>query len=468
MRTKKMTEKAIKKGQKVLVIDGGGRGSALVYAYGKSPQVGEIFAVPGNDLMHDLTDKPVRIFPSLTTSDIEGVLALCREHHVDLVDIAQDSAAAVGMGNALQKAGIAFIGPTKEASQLEWDKAWAREFMKAQGIPHPRFEVFVSADDALAFLDAQPDQPWVVKANGLAEGKGVLVTAGAREARAAISQMSRFGVAGETFLLEQCLVGEEFSTYIISDGTHWQIIGSAQDHKRVGDGDTGANTGGMGCSTPPLLLTPSLLQEISEQIVEKTIAGMKKIGRPYTGILYLGGMVVTENGQQKIYVIEFNARWGDPEAEVLMPGLQSDMFEMAHAVASGDIRSLSVRVNKKARVAVVGASKGYPGDYSAVKGKEIFGLSQAAAQPDITLFGAAVKKVNGTHIANGGRLFHVVGEGRDVIDARAKAYAAMSLISIEGDNLQYRHDIGWRDVARLEARLKKKKSQKKTANEKSQ
>jgi phosphoribosylamine--glycine ligase len=433
----------------VLIIGGGGRESALVYGYGKSPAVSQIYVAPGNDLMQDATTKPVHIFPDISTTDIKKIIELCEKYHITLVDIAQDNAVAAGLGDALEEVGVLFVGPKRAAGQLEWDKAWSRQFMKINEIPHPSFGVFSSAEKAIEYLDQHPNQPWVVKANGLAEGKGVIVTNTTEEAKLAISEMKRFGIAGETFLLEQCLMGEEFSTYLVSDGTHWQVIGSAQDHKRAYDGDTGLNTGGMGCSTPPLLLTKKLNQVIAQKIVKKTIEGMKKIGRPYTGILYVGGMIIeTERGLQP-YVIEFNARWGDPEAQVIIPGLQIDLFEMNMAVARRNITKIKITVDKKARVVVAGVSKGYPINYSEVKGKQIFGLAKASKVRGVMILGAGVKRVDKNEYANGGRLFYVIGEGKTVIEARKKVYKALSLLSIEGDNLHYRTDIGWRDVKRL-------------------
>ena len=434
----------------ILIIGGGGRETTLVYGYGKSPAVQKIFAAPGNDLMQDVTRKPVTTFPTVKTTDVEQILSICRKQHIDLVDIAQDNAVAVGLGDALERESIPFMGPKKAAGQIEWDKAWARKFMAEHDIPHPDFQVFSDAETALRYIAQKPDQPWVVKASGLAEGKGVVIAQDRAETVAAIHEMKRFGSAGTTFLLEQFLKGEEFSLFVISDGTRWQIIGSAQDHKRVGDGDEGLNTGGMGCSSPPLLVTPPLLKKISAQIIERTIRGMRKIGRPYTGILYLGGMLVGNTP----YVIEFNARWGDPEAQVVIPSLQTDLFAMSQAVAEGDIRKLRIRTDHLSRVAVAGVSNGYPSDYAAVKGKRVFGLRETQKIKGVRIFGAGIQRRNGKEYAHGGRLFYVVGEGKNVIEARRKAYETMSSIYIEGNNLRYRMDIGYRDVERLCVRKK--------------
>ncbi|NTU73361.1 phosphoribosylamine--glycine ligase [Candidatus Roizmanbacteria bacterium] len=432
----------------VIVVDGGGRGSALVDAYARSPYVYKIIAIPGNDLMAlNAAGKEVVIHPELKTTSVDEIVAISKRESVALVDVAQDNAVEAGLVDKLREEGIPVVGPTRLAGQLEWDKAYAREFMKKYSIPHPAFYVFQETGKAIEFIQEQAEQSWVIKASGLAEGKGVIIAQSREEAIAACEEIKRFGKSGDVFLLEQCLVGEEFSMYAVSDGTHYQIIGAAQDHKRVGDGDKGPNTGGMGCSTPPLILTPLLTDKIKTEILDKTFAGLQTEGRPYTGILYLGGMIVQENGHDVPYVIEYNARWGDPEAEVLLPGVTSDYFTLSAGVARGDITGLDLGLDGKARVAVAGTSKGYPGDYSAVKGKRIVGLEEAI-QAGAKVYGAGIKKNEQGYVANGGRIFYVIGEGANVVEARKNAYKVMSKITIEGNNLHYRTDIGWRDVER--------------------
>lgn len=269
-----------------------------------------------------------------------------------------------------------------------------------------------------------------------------------------VQEMERFKDAGGVFLIEKWLQdedgsGEEFSTYVFSDGQNYKVIGSAQDHKRVNNFDEGENTGGMGCSTPPLVMTPDLLRDVEMGILDKTISGLQAEGRLYKGVLYLGGMAIRERGRQSPYVIEFNARWGDPEAQVILPGLINDLFEISMAIVQGDVRGLRLKTDNKARVAVTGASKGYPGDYEEARGKRIYGLDKARKIDGVSVYGAGVKEEDGKHYANGGRLFYIVGEGETVIDARRKAYEAMSAVHIDGNNLHYRTDIGWRDVQRL-------------------
>lgn len=442
-------------GNTVLVVDGGGRGAVLVDKYAQSEHVERVIAVPGNDLMKVNTDKSVKIYPQFKTTSVSKILEICKKEQVNLVDVAQDNAVEVGLVDELTKRGIPTVGPTRKAGQIEWDKAWAREFGKQRGIAQPFFKICLSEQEGIEFLRSQPDQPWFVKAAFLAEGKGALPARNNQEAMERVREMERFKDAGRFFLIEKWLrgedgeAGEEFSTFIFSDGKHYKIVGSAQDHKRASNFDEGENTGGMGCSSPPLVLTAEIMQDVTIGIFDKAIEGLQEEGRPYKGVLYLGGMLIKENGTLSPYVIEFNARWGDPEAEVIVPSLVNDLFETSMAIANGDIRNLKLQTNNKARVVVAGASKGYPGDYSQVRGKQIYGLDEARKVNGVRFYSAAIKEDRGRHYANGGRLFYLVGEGETVIEARERAYEAISLAFIEGNNLHFRTDIGWRDVERL-------------------
>lgn len=432
----------------VAVIDAGGRGSALVNAYAKSNKVDEIIAIPGNDLMQINTNKEIHTFPHLKTTSREEILKICKKHHVALVDAAQENAVEAGVTDLLRENGFKVFGPSKKAGQIEWDKSYARKFMLKYTLPIPKFWVFQNHTRAKEFLKSQPGQPFVIKASGLAEGKGVIIAQNIAQALVAVSQMAKFGSSGETFLIEEFLDGEEFSSYAISDGKTFQYIASAQDHKRALDGDKGLNTGGMGCSTPPLVIGSNVQNKISD-IFKETFEGLKKENRPYTGILYLGGIVVSG----KVYIIEFNARWGDPEVECILPGIKNDWFEVAQAVAEGNLSKVKINHDGKSRIVVAATSKGYPQDYSAVKGKEIAGFGQLIKTSGIKVYGAGVKEVDGKYLTSGGRLFYVVAKGKNVIEARKKAYSALEKVSIPGENrenlLQYRKDIGYRDVARI-------------------
>ena len=425
----------------VVVIDGGGRGAALVHKYSKSPHVKKIIAIPGNDLMAINSDKIVQIHKDVSTTDAYGILEICKKENPDLIDVAQDNAVEAGVTDALAEHGFKVTGPTKSAGQIEWDKAWSRNFMAKYGLPSPAFKVFNSTSSAKEFIGEQKeDKVWFIKAAGLAEGKGVIQANTNLEAIAKIDEIKNFGSASETFLIEEGLVGEEFSMFAISDGKTFQIIGSAQDHKRLYDGDLGPNTGGMGCSTPPLVVDENIYKQ-AEKIIKKTIDGLSEEGRRYCGILYLGAMVVSG----EVFVIEFNARWGDPEAEVIIPGIQNDMFEVGMNVARGTLSDITIKTDDKARVVVTGALK--PG--TTVTKRELFGVDKISKLPNVLFYGTRVTYENGRYFVSSGRLFHVVGEGKTVIEAREKAYEAMAQLRIEGDYLHFRTDIGWRDVERL-------------------
>ncbi|MBI2594250.1 phosphoribosylamine--glycine ligase, partial [Candidatus Curtissbacteria bacterium] len=283
----------------VLVIDGGGRGAVLVKKYLVSRYVSKVYCLPGNDLM--LLDKNVRIYPDIKTTDIANIRKIVKGEKIDLVDVAQDDAVAKGLVDALIDDKVKVIGPTRLAGQIEWDKAWARNFMRDFKIPSPEFKVSKSQREAISFIKAQKENEWFVKASGLAAGKGALYAQNNQEAIECIGQMSSFGKAGETFLIEECLAGEEFSSFAIVDGENFIIIGHAQDHKPVYNGNLGPNTGGMGCTSPPMVITADIERQI-EAIIKKTTEGLVRMKRPYRGILYLGGMI---DQKRKVYVIEF-------------------------------------------------------------------------------------------------------------------------------------------------------------------
>lgn len=428
----------------VMVIDGGGRGSALVDKYSQSKLVNKIFAVPGNDLMTLNKSKPVKIFPDLKTTSVPEIINICRQEKIDLVDVAQDNAIAVGLVDELTKNNIPVFGPTQQAGQLEWDKSWSRQFMQKYQLPIPEFHVFNNPESGYQFLNSIPDKPWFVKASGLAEGKGVIPANNNSEAKIAIDQMSKFGQSGQTYLLEEWLVGEEFSAFAIVDGSDFQIMSFAQDHKRVDDHDQGPNTGGMGCVSNPLIVNKKVITQIKD-IFQKTVAGMVTENRPYQGILYLGGMVVG----QKVYIIEFNCRWGDPEAQVIIPSIKNDLVDISFSVINHQLKSQKIKTDSKTRIVVTAASRGYPVNYDQVKGKQIFGLKKILSSKKVKLFGAGTQIKDHQFLAHGGRLFYLVSSGKNIIDARKKVYSELAGISLEGNNLHYRTDIGWRDVQRL-------------------
>lgn len=439
----------------VAVIDAGGRGAALIDKYANSPLVDELIAIPGNDLMQSNTKKPVQTFPGLKTTSKQEILEICQKNQATLIDVAQDNAIEAGVSDLLRDNGFKVVGASRYTGRLEWDKAWSRDFMVKYDLPIPSYQVCTSQEQGLKFLQTQKDQAWFIKAAGLAEGKGVIPARNNEKAVEAIKEMSRFGSAGQTFLIEQALIGEEFSAFAISDSSSYQFLGTAQDHKRVDDGDLGPNTGGMGCSTPALVVSANIRHQVDE-IFSKTFAGLKKEDLIYQGVIYLGGIVVKEEGEDKVYIIEFNARWGDPEVECILPGIENDWLEVGIAVAENKLDEIKIQNDNLSRIAIAAASLGYPEDYSKVKGKNIFGLAELINTPGIKVYGAGTKLVNGKYEAHGGRLFYVIAEGEDVIEARQKAYSALEEVSIPGENgadlLHFRRDIGYRDVSRLQSK----------------
>lgn len=433
----------------ILVIDGGGRGSTLVAKYLQSPHVSKVLAIPGNDLMLELhKSKTVKIFPKIKTTNVKSIIKICGKHKVDLVDVAQDDAIAAGLVDELIKNRIKVFGPTKLAGQIEWDKAWAREFMKKFKIPSPVYRICYSQKEGVGFIANQKEGKWFVKASGLAAGKGAIEANSKNDALKAISQMKNFGRSGKIFLIEEALVGEEFSSFAIVDGINFKILGHAQDHKRVDDGDLGPNTGGMGCSSPPMVITDKIEAQIIK-IFDKTVKGLASASRPYQGILYLGGMI-DPNG--KVYVIEFNARWGDPEAQAILPSIKNDYYQLVTFSLRGlalKAKMPQIKKDNLYRIVVTVASHGYPNDYSNVIGKQIIGIDNIKKNKEVEIHGAAVKKVGKKYLANGGRLFYVVGKGKNVAQARKIAYNALSLVRIDREFLHYRTDIGCRDLERF-------------------
>lgn len=473
----------------VLIIDGGGRGAALAHAYSKSPFVKKILSVPGNDLMCINTRKQILTFPSIKTTDSESIIKICKKEKVDLIDVCQDNAVEAGLVDTLTREGFNVIGPTRNAGQIEWDKGWARNFMKKYNLPIPLFKICKTEKEGLDFIQLKsslinhslenennPSNKWFIKAAGLAEGKGVLPGENLEKAKLSIKRMSQFGTSGSTYVIEEWLTGEEFSAFAISDGITFKIIGYAKDYKRAFNFDEGPNTGGMGCISHPQIVTDTIKKQV-HGIFKKTFDGLKKEGKPYRGILYLGGMVVhsrpefpekmlkqaQHNSIPKVYIIEFNARWGDPETQVIAPSIKADFFTLGMAISKQKLSKFLIKTDKKVRVVVAGCAHGYPTDYSRVNGKLIFGLEEVMKDKNGVLYGAGVavkkkyrnmgkkilkqrKRAATAYYAQGGRLFHIVANGKNIHEARRKVYSLLSQVYIEGNNLQYRTDIGWNDV----------------------
>lgn len=431
----------------VLIVGAGGREHAISCAYERSPKVSKIIVAPGNDFISYGREKEVICDGECSLKDPNSILKIAKKYKPDLIDVAQDDALACGCVDLLEKEGFKVFGPTRAASRIEWDKDWSREFMKKYKIPVPWFKSFDNTDKAKGFVEGVfcegGEKMLYIKAAGLCEGKGALKITNLEEAFWAIDEMEKFGEAGKSFLIEEGLVGEEFSYYAICDGEKYKIFKSAQDNKRVFNFDCGPQTGGMGVVSPAEVSEP-ISEQIEEEQIARAFEGMVSEGVPYKGVLYLGGIIdgdILKN-------IEYNARWGDPECQTILPGLTTDYVDIVLGVLDGNLDSVGIEQDDFVRVCVVGASRGYPEDYSDVKGNRIYGLEEAMKEEGVQVFGAGIKKEGDNFYVNGGRLFSVVAKGNNILEAKEKAYSAMAKISIEGNGLHYRTDIGWRDVER--------------------
>jgi len=427
----------------ILILGSGGREHAIADAYAKNKKVKKIFVAPGNPFI-DFSNKKTKSLQDVPSTDLEKIKDTIKKFDINLVDVAQDDPIALGFVDKLTEIGVRAFGPTQKASEIEWSKEWSRNFMLKYHLPIPHFKSFDSQGKGVFYVKSLREQPLYVKASGLALGKGAIRAENKKEAILAIKQMKGFGKAGETFVIEEAMTGEEFSLFAICDGENYKILGTAQDHKTAFNGDTGPNTGGMGCVSKPKILTPKILNEIEKKILIPFMKGMKKEKRDYVGILYLGGMVT----EKEVKVVEFNSRWGDPEAEVLIPSIESDYLTLVENVLNKKLNKLKIKNDKFIRLSIAGCSRGYPTDYSKVKGKIIIGLEKVCKLPNINIYGAGISKNENKFVANGGRVFHLTGVGLTLSQARMRAYGAISLIAIENNNLHFRTDIGWRDVGR--------------------
>lgn len=421
---------------KVLVIGSGGREDALVWKLGQSPRVSKIFCAPGNGgIAERATCLPV------AADDAEGLLAAVAREGIDLTVVGPEVSLAAGVVDRFMAAGRRIVGPTREAAQLETSKVFSKAFMQRHHIPTAKSVVARSAQEALAVLDLHP-LPVVIKADGLAAGKGVVVTADRDEARDAVrSMMERraFGVAGETVLIEECLQGMEATCMAFCDGRSFVMMPAAQDHKRAQDGDRGPNTGGMGAYAPSPFVTPDVLSIVRERVLAPALAGMAAEGMPYRGILY-AGIMLTPAGPK---VLEFNCRFGDPETQVVLPLLTTDLVDVCEAIAEGRLDRTPVRWRDETAVCVVMTAQGYPGDYR--KGDAITGLD-AAAEGDAVVFHAGTARENNRLVTAGGRVLGVTGVGPSVAVARERAYARVKTIHFSG--AAYRSDIAVRALSR--------------------
>lgn len=417
---------------KVLIVGSGGREHAIVQKVSESPRVEKIYCAPGNAGIAELAecvDIPVMKFDRL--------VAFAKEQAIDLTIIGPDDPLVAGIVDAFETAGLRVFGPRKNAAIIEGSKAFSKDLMKKYHIPTAAYETFEDAEAALQYLETKAAFPIVLKADGLALGKGVLICNTLEEARAGVKTImldKQFGNAGNRMVIEEFMTGREVSVLAYCDGTHIKTMTSAQDHKRAMDGDQGLNTGGMGTFSPSPFYTEEIDAFCQKEIYEKTMAAMKAEGRDFVGILFCG-LMITEQGTK---VLEYNARFGDPEAQVVLPRMKNDIIEVMEACIDGRLDEIDLQFEDNAAVCVVLASDGYPVSYE--KGFEIKGLERFKEQTGYYAFHAGTIQKDGKILTNGGRVIGITAKGSSLKEARAHAYQATEWVSFE--NKYMRHDIG--------------------------
>jgi phosphoribosylamine--glycine ligase len=416
----------------ILLIGSGGREHALAWRLAQSPRLGKLYAAPGNPGIGEYAE-----LAALDPADHRAVIDFCHRHSIGFVVIGPEAPLVDGLGDNIRTMGIPVFGPSKAPAQLEGSKSFTKDLCARAGIPTAAYAKVTSKDGALAALD-DFGVPVVVKADGLAAGKGVTVAMTRADAEGAIADL--FAVSGAEAVIEEFLEGEEVSLFVLTDGTTLVPFGSAQDHKRVGDGDTGPNTGGMGAYSPARVLTPALEQQAIETIVAPTVAALNAMGAPYSGVLYAGLMLTAEGPK----LIEYNARFGDPECQVLMMRFEGDLLELMLAVAEGRLADHPAPAfSAETALTVVMAARGYPG--TPESGGAVGGI-EAAEATGARVFQAGTRRNGATLVAAGGRVLAVTATGADVAAAQAAAYRAVEAIDFPTGFC--RHDIGWREVAR--------------------
>ncbi len=420
---------------KVLVVGSGGREHALCWTIAASPLVDKLYCAPGNAGIADVAE-----CVAVASDDVDALVDFSRENQIEFVVVGPEAPLVGGLVDRLEAIGIKAFGPSAEAAMLEGSKGFMKDLCAKYNIPTAFYGRFTSPDAAREFVH-ENGAPIVVKADGLAAGKGVIIAETIAEAEAAIDDMlsgNRFGDAGAEIVIEEFLNGEEASFFVLVDGEHALPLASAQDHKRVGDGDTGPNTGGMGAYSPAPVVTEDMVETVMTEIIYPTIRGMAADGHPYKGVLYAGLMI--ENGVPRL--LEYNVRFGDPECQVLMARLKSDLLPALIASRDGVLDNFDLRWYDEVALVVVMAANGYPGDYE--KGSEIRGLDAAGAIPDVTVFHAGTREDDGRILATGGRVLGVTALGATVADAQKTAYQAVD--AIDWPDGFCRRDIGWRAI----------------------
>ncbi len=422
----------------ILLIGSGGREHALAWKLSQSKHADKLYAVPGNPGIAQFAE----CVSGVSIEDNDAIVALAKEKNIGLVVVGPEVPLVNGVVDALTAAGVKAFGPTKDAAELEGSKVYAKVVMRRYKIPTARSEVFGDPSRAHVYV-RQMRQPFAIKADGLAAGKGVILTKTVDEAIEAIDLLMKekaFGDAGNRVVIEEFMEGEEASVLAFTDGETIVAMPASQDHKRVNDGDEGLNTGGMGAYAPAPVMTPELSERVMKEILKPAVEGMKKEGRPYKGCLY-AGLMITAKGPK---VVEFNARFGDPETQVVLPLLKSDLVEVMLACVDGKLAETKIEWSDEAAVSVVMASGGYPGDYE--KGKTIQGIDGAEAAGSL-VFHAGTTEKDGVLVTSGGRVLNVVGIAKDIPEAVKRAYASVEKISFDGAH--YRKDIAYRALERL-------------------
>ena len=415
---------------KILVIGGGGREHALTWKLKQSSGADRIFCAPGNAGTAQLAENV-----AISVSDVPALARFAKENHVDLAVVGPDDPLAAGIVDLFVAEGLRIFGPSKAAARIESSKIFAKELMRKEGIPTARAGTFDRSDDAMRFCD-ELRFPIVVKADGLALGKGVVIAPDAASARSTIDEMmnqGRFGEAGRRVVVEEFLSGTECSLHALVDGESYRLLESARDHKRVLDGDVGPNTGGIGAFSPADNWNSKLQSQFGEVIMRPTLRGLRAEGITFRGLLY-PGLMITENGAR---VLEFNCRFGDPETQAILPRMKSDLLPLLEATIDGKIDNYSIEWDQRPTVTVVLASGGYPGKYET--GKSISGLDEAAKLDRLQIFHAGTKQLNDEIVTTGGRVLAVTALGSTIAEARSRAYEAVARIHFE--NCHYRRDI---------------------------
>lgn len=420
----------------ILLVGSGGREHALAWALSASPMLTKLYCASGNAGIAEVAE-----CVPIPANDFPALVEFAKSRRIDFAMIAADAQLVGGLWDQFEAAGIRALGPSKAAAVLEGSKGFVKDLCAEIGIPTAAYRRFRDPAAAKTFAETI-GFPVVIKADGLAAGKGVIIAGSKTESDRAIDFMFEggFGDSGYEIVVEEFMDGEEASFFALSDGKNVIPLAGAQDHKRVGDGDVGPNTGGMGAYSPAPVLTPTLEAQAMDIFIRPTVEAFARKGLSYMGVLYLG-LMITKNGPK---LVEYNCRFGDPEAQVLMPRLKGDLLTALLAARDGVLSGFDLRWKNEAALTVVMASRGYPGAYE--KGHEIFGLNAAASLPGITLFHAGTERRDGKIVAVGGRVLNVTATGKDVAEAKARAYDAVSRIHWDGSF--YRSDIGWRALKR--------------------